>query len=88
MVRPVIFAMVESRPDIAFAVSIVSKFAKNPSTAHVEAVKMIIYYLNTTKTRRITYKGIRSNLDLIKYLDLDWEKDQKHKNLQLDMSLC
>ena len=41
MVGSIMFAMTESRPDIAFNTSIVSRFAKNPSNAHIEAVKMI-----------------------------------------------
>lgn len=33
------FSMVETRPDIAFATSVASRFSKNPSHQHVEAVK-------------------------------------------------
>lgn len=48
MVGSTMFAMIESRPDIAFAISIVSRFAKNTSNAHIEAVKMIIRCLGVS----------------------------------------
>ncbi len=34
--------MVETRPDIGFAISIASRFAKNSSHQHTEAVKKVI----------------------------------------------
>lgn len=75
MVGSIMFAMIESRPDIAFATSLVSRFAKNPSKAHIEAVKMILRYLHTTRTRGITY-GRDSDLDIIGYSDSDWAGDR------------
>lgn len=75
IVRFIMFAIVESHSDIAFAVSMVSRFAKNSNTAYVNAVKMIICYLNTTKSREITYGGSRNNFDLIEYSHSDWRRD-------------
>ncbi len=49
--------MVETRPDIAFATSVVSRFAKNPSHHHSEAVKTIFRYLKVTRPTGITYGG-------------------------------
>lgn len=48
----IMFAMIESRPDIAFATSVVCGFAKTPSSAHIEAVKMIIQYLLDDQSSR------------------------------------
>lgn len=42
MIGSIMFSMVETRPDIAFATSVVSRFAKNPSHQHAEAVKTIL----------------------------------------------
>lgn len=43
------FSMVETRPDIAFAPSIASHFAKNLGHQHTEAVKTILRYLKGSK---------------------------------------
>lgn len=51
------FSMVETRPDIAFAISVVSRFAKNPSRQLTEAVKTIMQYQKATRTVGITYGG-------------------------------
>ncbi len=42
MTGSLIFSMVETRPDIAFATSIASRFAKNLGHQHTEAVKTIL----------------------------------------------
>lgn len=49
------FSMVETRPDIAFATSLVSRFAKNSSHHHTEVVKTILKYLKGSKHRDIIY---------------------------------
>lgn len=54
------FSMLEARPDIAFVTSLVSRFAKNPSHQHTEAVKNIFKYLKGSKDRRITYVAMKS----------------------------
>lgn len=42
MTGSLMFSMVETRPDIAYAMSLVSRFAKNPSHQHTKAVKTIL----------------------------------------------
>lgn len=51
------FSMIETRPDIAFAISVASRFAKNPGHQHTEAVKTILQYLKGSRERGITYGG-------------------------------
>lgn len=71
MTGSLMFSMVKTRPDIAFATSVASRFSKNPSHQHVEAVKTIIRYLKGTRNRGITYGG--EEKPLIKgYSDSDW----------------
>lgn len=70
------FLMVETRPDIAFATLVVSRFAKNPSRQHTEAVKTVKRYLKATKTVGITYGGDEGGDLIIKgYFDSDWAGD-------------
>ena len=42
------YAMVATRPDIAFAVGVVSRFMSNPGKRHWDAVKSILRYLGGT----------------------------------------
>ena len=45
------YTMVAMRPDIAYAMGVVSKFMSNPGKKHWEAVKSILRYLNGTMDR-------------------------------------
>jgi hypothetical protein len=57
------YAAVATRPDIAFAVSILSRFLNNPGNAHWEAAKRIFRYLKSTKDYALTYGGERHDLE-------------------------
>lgn len=76
MTGSLMFSMVETRPDVAFAMSVVSRFAKNPSRQHTEAVKTIMRYLKATRTLGITYGGEEGgDLIITGYSDSDWAGD-------------
>ena len=45
------YAMVATRPDIAYAVGVVSRFMSNPRKKHWKAVKSILRYLSGTLDR-------------------------------------
>ncbi|MCO5603207.1 hypothetical protein L7F22_057354 [Adiantum nelumboides] len=49
------YTMIATRPDIAFAVGVVSRYMSNPGKKHWEAVKGIMRYLKHTKSMRICY---------------------------------
>ena len=51
------FSIIETRPDIAFAISVVSIFAKNLFHQHIKAIKIILHYLKGSKDRSIIYGG-------------------------------
>lgn len=74
----IMFAMVETRPDIAFAASIASRFAKNPSYQHTEAVKTILRYLKGFRKWGTTY-GREDELRIEDYLDSDWAGDKESR---------
>ena len=72
------FSMVETGPDIAFATSVVSQFAKNPSRQHTKAVKTIMRYLKATRSIEITYgeeEGRGGDLTIKGYSNSDWAGD-------------
>ncbi len=62
-----------TRPDIAFAVSYVSRFCSNPSKEHWSAVKHILRYLKGTSTFGLVYS--KKEKSLTGYSDADWAGD-------------
>ncbi|RVW84651.1 Retrovirus-related Pol polyprotein from transposon TNT 1-94 [Vitis vinifera] len=53
-VASLMYAMVCTRPDIAYVVGVVSRFLSNPGRLHWEAVKWIMRYLRDTSKLKLT----------------------------------
>ena len=53
----ILWPAVVSRPDIAYAVGILSQFVQNPALVHWDALKQVIIYLGTTKNHWLTFGG-------------------------------
>jgi Reverse transcriptase (RNA-dependent DNA polymerase) len=60
-----------TRPDIAYAVSVVSQFMHSPKEEHLEAVMRIIRYLKGTPGKGIVFRK-NSHLQVVAYSDADW----------------
>ncbi|KAE8692624.1 Retrovirus-related Pol polyprotein from transposon TNT 1-94 [Hibiscus syriacus] len=63
------YAMVCTRPDIAQAVGVVSRYMNNPGKVHWEAVKWILRYLRGTTNKALCFKG--GDTILTGYVDAD-----------------
>ena len=72
-VGSLMYAMMCTRPDICYAVGLVSRFQSNPSPKHWMAVKRILRYLKGTSDYVLCYRG--KNLRLAGYSDADWAGD-------------
>ena len=70
-VGSLMYAMVCTRPDIAHAVGVVSKYMNNPGKEHWMAVKWILIYLKGTANQALRFGG--SNISLQGYVDADME---------------
>jgi hypothetical protein len=73
MIGSLMYAMTQTRPDLAFAVSLLSRFAANPNLAHTKAAHRVLRYLKATRTLGITYNGSKSGF--FGYSDSDWAGD-------------
>jgi hypothetical protein len=71
------YAATSTRPDIAFAVSILSQFMRNPGRTHWEAVKDVIRYLKGTASVKLTLGAKAEGLEA--YVDSDWAS-QPHRH--------
>ena len=67
--------MLGTRPDISFAVIKMAQFSANPSARHMDILKYILRYLNTTRNKCLVYDGA-SNKGLIAFTDSDWASDK------------
>jgi len=66
--------MLDTCPDIAFAMIKLSQFSANPSKEHFEWAKYICHYLEGTQDYTIVFDG-NTNKGLIVHLDSDWAAD-------------
>jgi hypothetical protein len=66
--------MLGTRPDITFAVTKLAQQSANPTKDHLSKAKHILAYLNSTHNYTLDYDG-KSGLDLVAFVDLDWESD-------------
>jgi hypothetical protein len=64
-----------TRPDIAYAVSVVSQFMHAPSEEHLHAVNRILRYLKGTPGKGLLFSKHRVS-SIEGYTDADWAGDQ------------
>ncbi|GJY09449.1 zinc finger, CCHC-type containing protein [Tanacetum coccineum] len=64
------YAMISTRPDIAFAVGKLSRYTSNPSALHWQALGRVFQYLKGTKDYGLTYSGYPSVIE--GYSDASW----------------
>ena len=78
VVGSLMYAMVCTRPDIAHAVGVLSRFMSNPGKEHWTAVKQVFRYLRGTSDYGLCYQG-RPRLDRVLdncgFVDADWVGD-------------
>ncbi len=79
MVGSLLYAAMATRPDIAQAVGVVSKFNSKPTQAHQTAVKRILRYLKGTMDLALRYSKSDDGA-MVGYSDSDWagDPDDRH----------
>ncbi|GJS95906.1 retrovirus-related pol polyprotein from transposon TNT 1-94 [Tanacetum coccineum] len=72
----------EKRPDILFAVGLISRFMEEPTTKHLKIAKRILRYIKGTVDYGILY-STSEDFKLVGYSDSDWagSKDDKRSTL-------
>lgn len=73
-VGSLMYAMIGSRPDIAYAVGLVSRFMSSPGTEHWKAVKWLMRYVNGTTNMKLTFKK-QEKFEVKGYCDSDYASD-------------
>ena len=70
VVGSLMYAMICTRPDIAYAVGVVSRYMSNRGKKHWEAVKSIMHYLNGTRDVCICFGSKEPGVE--GYTDVDY----------------
>jgi hypothetical protein len=76
-----IYIMLGTCPDIAFAVTKLAQFLANPSQDHVNKALHVCHYLISTRKYCLVYNG-ESGAGLIAYSNSDWASDPNTRQSQ------
>ena len=74
VIGSLLYIMLGTHPDIAYAVTKMSQFTVNPSHEHLDKALYICCYLAGTSNYALVYDGL-SNKGLLAYTDSDWAAD-------------
>ncbi|XP_073057380.1 secreted RxLR effector protein 161-like [Primulina eburnea] len=79
----IMYGMVCTRPDIAFASSLVSRFMSNPGYKHWLAVKWVLRYLKGSKEAGLNYDNKWKDIQKIEgFVDSDFAGDVDKRRAQ------
>jgi hypothetical protein len=81
VIGSLLYIMLGTRPDIAFAVTKLAQQSANPTKDHLSKAKYILAYLNSTRDYTLDYNG-KSGLGLVAFVDLDWRSDPNTQRSQ------
>ncbi|KAK9723674.1 hypothetical protein RND81_05G017000 [Saponaria officinalis] len=86
-VGSIMYAMMCTRPDVAHALSICSRYQSNLGEAHWVAVKNILKYLRRTNDNFLVYGG-ENELVVTGYTDASFQSDKDDFRSQSDFIFC
>ncbi|KAJ9546934.1 hypothetical protein OSB04_019477 [Centaurea solstitialis] len=72
----IMYAMLCTRPDVAYSVSVMSRYQQNPGEAHRVAVKNILKYLRRTKEMFLVFEGSEDEISVTSYTDASFQTDR------------
>ncbi|KAK9036841.1 hypothetical protein V6N11_021766 [Hibiscus sabdariffa] len=77
----IMYAMICTRPDLSYALSMTSRYQANPGEGHWTAVKNILKYLRRTKDVFLVYGG-EEELHIKGYTDASFQTDKDESRSQ------
>jgi hypothetical protein len=79
LIGSLLFLQLCSRPDISFAVLLLSQFCSAPLPRHYTVARRVLRYLKGTKSFRLHYGGARREESLAGMADVDWAGDKSER---------
>ncbi|KAK8539410.1 hypothetical protein V6N13_104356 [Hibiscus sabdariffa] len=83
----IMYAMICTRPDLSYALSMTSRYQGNPGEGHWTAVKNILKYLRRTKDVFLVYGG-EEELRIKGYTDASFQTDKDYSRSQSGFVFC
>lgn len=74
MIGSLLYAAMATRPDIAYSVSVLSRYNSDPNEVHLTGVKRIFRYLKETVALKLVFQKCES-ANLVGYSDANWAGD-------------
>ncbi|KAJ9544434.1 hypothetical protein OSB04_024141 [Centaurea solstitialis] len=72
----IMYAMICTRPDVAYSVSVTSRYQQNPGEAHWVVVKNILKYLRRTKEMFLVFGGSEDEISVTGFTDASFQTDR------------
>ncbi|KAK4386470.1 Retrovirus-related Pol polyprotein from transposon TNT 1-94 [Sesamum angolense] len=90
VVGSVMYLMVSTRPDIAYAVSCLSRYMSNAGLPHWEALKWLLRYLNGYVNAGIKFSKHADGVSLNGYVDSNYanDRDSRRSTTSYVFTLC
>ncbi|KAK8644594.1 hypothetical protein V6N13_123896 [Hibiscus sabdariffa] len=83
----IMYAMIFTRPDLSYALSMTSRYQANPGEGHWTTVKNILKYLRRTKDIFLVY-GCKEELRIKGYTDASFQTDNDDRQSQSNFEFC
>lgn len=81
VIGSLMYAMLETRPDICYCIAKLSQYASNPNISHFQALKRVLRYIQGTLKYRLIYKNYNNSpLTLEGFSDANWGGDTNKKS--------
>ncbi|CAM8943782.1 unnamed protein product [Rhodiola kirilowii] len=78
-VGSVMYAMLCTRPDLAFSISVLSRFMSNPGGKHWLGMKYLLRYLSSTVKLGLVFSDFDSQHDITGYVDSDYVSNKDNR---------
>ncbi|KAL0368464.1 UNVERIFIED_CONTAM: Retrovirus-related Pol polyprotein from transposon TNT 1-94 [Sesamum calycinum] len=75
----IMYLMVSTRPDIAYAISCLSRYMSNLGPSHWDALKWLLRYLNSSNNYGITFSKNPQGASLVGYVDSNYANDRDNR---------
>ncbi|XP_060965293.1 secreted RxLR effector protein 161-like [Cannabis sativa] len=75
-VGSIMYLMVSTRPDLAYAISVLSKFMSSLGKEHWKAMKWLMRYLKGTSKLGLVYQGHQTHQNIEGFTDADYAGDR------------
>ena len=72
----IMYAMLCTRQDVSYALSMTSRYPSNPTESHWTSVKNILKYFKRSKDTFLIYRGHEDKLVVNGYTDISFQSDK------------